>query len=971
MYTPLYVKSNYSFYESLVKIDELIKTCKERDIKEIALTDENMISTMYFYSEAIKNDIKPVIGLELKINEYTILLYAKNYKGYQNLIKINTEKNNLELNDIKQYLGSIIVILPFNSKEIHSLLDIDDLYIGFSSKGEEKELSILNLKTVFINKVLYINKKEEEYFKYLIMLKEKKSLSDGITFSDDLNYLLDYEDALDYSSKNGLDESIDIAKMCNLEFPKKHNVIPKFENKYNLPSDKYLTNLSIAGLTKRLNNDVSDIYRERLLYELDIINKMGFSDYFLIVYDYVRYAKKSNILVGPGRGSAGGSLVAYSLGIIDVDPLQYDLLFERFLNPGRVTMPDIDIDFPDIYREDIIKYTREKYGIKKVAGIVTIGTLRARSAVDEISKILNVEIKKIDIIKRYLDNNTKLSDVYNNNEEFKNIIDNDDSLKKLLKISLVLEGFPRNISIHASGIVISSDDLDTIIPLIKVDDFYITSYEMEYLENIGLLKMDFLGNRNLTTIMDTIECIKDSENKEIDFQTIPLDDKKTIDLFNKIDTDGIFHFESDAMKNLLTKLKIECFNDIVLADSLVRPGPDSKTYLERRNNNVKVSYPNDEIKKVLEETYGVLVYQEQIMRLVSIMAGFDLQSADLIRRAMTKNNVEELKHYKEKFIEGSLKNGYTLELSNSYYEDILNFAKYGFNKAHAVPYSLIAYKMGYLKANYPKCFYLNILSLMVGNDNKTYKIIQEAKKRGINFFLPDINKSGDKFLITEKGILFPISNIKAVGNIITNEIVKIRKDGFKDIFECFSKLAEIGVNKKTIENLIYTSCFDSLGYNKNTLIENLDNLFNYAQITKGMEYNLIEKPEIIIREEFSSDILMSKEKELLGFYLSYHPVTKYKEDYKVISLENVEKYIGKEIDAIILVERVKLHIDKNNNKMAFLIGSDEISTLDFTFFSKVFETVKDVKRGDILLIRGKVEKKGRVQILVNRAKILN
>lgn len=969
MYIPLYVKSNYSFYESLIKIDELIKYCKKNNKDVVALSDNNMIGAMYFYNEAKKNGLKPLIGLEVSINNVKVLIYAKNYNGYKNLIKIETEKNSLTINYLKEYLNNVIIIIPFSSRELFDNFKNYECYLGYSNKEEESIITSLTSNVIFLNEVLYLNKSDSTNYKYLMMIKNKKTIDDNISFVDNYNYILSDEVSV-FSSKRGLDNTYLIANLCNVEIPINKNLIPHYENKYNINSDEYLKNLSIKGLNIRLNYNVSDEYKKRLFYELNIIKDMGFSDYFLIVYDYVKYAKKSNILVGPGRGSAGGSLVAYSLGIIDVDPLEYNLLFERFLNPGRVTMPDIDIDFPDLYREDVIKYVRDKYGNKKVAGIIAIGTYRARSVIEEVSKILNINTRKVELVKNYLDNNSILDEVYKN-EEFKSIIDNDEELSLLYKVSRVFENFPRNISSHASGIVMSNNNLDDVVPLIKQDDFYITSYEMDYLENLGLLKMDFLGNRNLSTIMDIIKSIKEDEGVDIDFSTIPLNDSKTLELFYRIDTDGIFHFESDAMKNLLEKLKVKEFNDLVLADSLVRPGPDSKTYLERRNNNIKVSYPNNEIRDVLEETYGVLVYQEQIMRLVSVMAGFDLQKADIIRRAMTKNKLEELKKYKEEFIEGSLKNGYSKKLSTSYYEDILNFAKYGFNKAHAVPYSLIAYKMGYLKANYPRAFYINILSTIIGNDIKLSKVIKDAKKVDINFALPNINKSTDSFSYIDSKVYFPLSNIKFVGNVIAREIIKIRGNGFKDIFDTFTKLIEININKKVIESLIYTSAFSSFGYNKRTLIENMDNLLNYAYIAKGLTSSLIERPEIVYYEEYSSDILMSKEKELLGLYLSYHPVTKYKEEYKVVLLDKINKYIGREIDTVILVEKVKYHEDKNKRKMAFIRGSDEEISLDFILFSKVFETVMDLKRGDVLLIRGKVENKGRIQVVVNMAKILN
>ena len=972
MYTPLYVKSNYSFLTSLVKIDDLIKRCKKDNITSIALTDNNMIAALYFYKECEKNDIKPIIGLEITLDD-KFLLYAKDYKGYQNLLKIVTRIDELDYETLKKYNDNIICIIPLSSKESYNKLKViyADNYIGVKNKDEEIEASKLTNEVVFLNEILYLTKNESEYYKYLIMMKEKKNVLDDITYDDHLNYLLSINDISKLVSKKTIDKTNEISDKCNVKFPESENRIPHFNNSLDLPSDEYLKKLSIKGLEIRLNNNVSDIYKKRLLYELDIIKEMGFPDYFLIVYDYVKYAKKSGILVGPGRGSAGGSLVAYALGIIDVDPIEYDLLFERFLNPGRVTMPDIDIDFPDSYREQVIEYTRKKYGEKRVAGIIAIGTLKAKAVLDDVARVLKIDQTKTDRLKRFIDFNSKLKDVYEQNEEFKSIVDNDDRLRKLYDLSIYFEGFPKNTTIHASGIVIGNEDLDEIIPLVKQDGAYISSYEMGYLEELGLLKMDFLGNRNLTTVMEIIESIKEHEGIDINFLNIPLDDKDTLKLFYNVNTNGIFQFESDVMKNLLKNLKVEEFNDIVAADALVRPGPDTNTYIERKNNKIKIEYPNDALRKILEPTYGVLVYQEQIMQIANVMAGFTLSEADLLRRAMSKKKKDLLKVQEEKFIEGSIKNGYDYKTAKKYYEDILAFAEYGFNKSHAVAYSIIAYKMAYLKVHYPKYFFLSLLSMIIGNDFKTSSIVREARSIGVKFYLPDINKSTEKYEIVEDGVLFPLSNIRNIGVNTALEIVKIRDKGFKDIFECLTKLTEIGINKKTIESLIYASCFDSFGYNKNTLLTNLDNLLTFAFIAKGLSSDLVEHPSINEQEELSSDILMAKEKELFGFYLSYHPTTKYKDKYKVVNIKDVKKYLGKIIDTIVLVEKIKIHKDKKGNEMAFITGSDEIDSIEYTVFSKTYDTIRDLAKGDILLVQGKVEKRNAIQIIAEKAKIIS
>ena len=972
MYTPLYVKSNYSFLTSLVKLDELIKKCKKENITSVALTDNNMIATLYFYKECKKNEINPIIGLEVELDG-KFLLYAKDYKGYQSLLKVVSSIDDINLEILKKHSENLLCIVPFNYKESFNKLSkiYNDIYLGVSNKDEELNGNSITNNLVFINNVLYLTKNESNYYKYAIMMRDKKNVLDDISYDDHLNYLLSINELNKIVSNKVIERTNEIAKKCNVEFPESKSRIPHFQNSLNLPSDEYLTKLSIQGLTMRLKGNVPDNYKNRLLYELDVIKKMGFSDYFLIVYDYVKYAKKSGILVGPGRGSAGGSLVAYALGIIDVDPIEYDLLFERFLNPGRVTMPDIDIDFPDLYREQVINYAREKYGLKRVAGIIAIGTLKAKAVLDDVARILKIDQTKVDRLKRFIDLNSKLKDVYETKEEFKNIVDNDDRLKKLYDLSLYFEGFPKNTTVHASGIVIGEEDLDNVIPLVKQDGAYISSYEMGYLEELGLLKMDFLGNKNLTTVMEILESIQKHENTKINFLDIPLDDKDTLKLFNDVNTNGIFQFESDTMKNLLKNLKVTKFSDIVAADALVRPGPDANTYIERKNNNITIKYPNDNLKKILEPTYGVLVYQEQIMQIANVMAGFSLSEADLLRRAMSKKKKDLLKVQEEKFIEGSIKNGYDYQTAKKYYEDILAFAEYGFNKSHAVAYSIIAYKMAYLKVHYSKYFFLNILSMIIGNDYKTSSIIREARSTGVKFYLPDINKSTEKYEIVENGILFPLSNIKNIGINTAVDIVNVRKEGFKDIFDCLTKLTEANINKKTIESLIYASCFDLFGYNKNTLLTNLDNLLNFAFIAKGLTQDLIEHPRIDEQEELSRDELMAKEKELFGFYLSYHPATKYKDKYNVININDVKKYIGRIIDTIVLVEKIKIHKDKKGNDMAFITGSDELETIEYIAFSKEYEQIKNLNKGDILLVQGKVEKRSTIQIIVEKAKIVS
>ena len=503
--------------------------------------------------------------------------------------------------------------------------------MGYPNKLEEKEALTISKKVVYVRKNLYINENDKEYLKYLYMIRDSKTISDDTNYEID-NYNLNIKDIYEYTSNENLFNTNRIADMCNLEFPESEILLPIYPVTNGLSSFEYLKELSSFGLSKRLGGKVRESYVKRLEYELDIINKMGFSNYFLVVYDFIKYAKKNKILVGPGRGSGAGSLVCYSLGITDIDPLEYDLLFERFLNPERVTMPDIDTDFPDKYRDQVIDYVVSKYGKKRVSGIVTFGTLAAKQALRDVARVLNIPNYQIDMVSRRIPGFTKLKliDFYKEDKEFKNLIDGDSKLTLMFKVASFIEGYPRHTSSHAAGIIMSKVDLDSVVPLTVSDGMYLTGYTMEYLEELGLLKMDFLGLKTLTTIMNIISSIKEYENVEIDFNNIPLDDKNVLELFSKALTVGIFQFESEGMKNFLRKLKPNSFEDIFAAIALFRPGPAGNidSYIRRKHGEEEITYIDDSLKDILKNTYGIIIYQEQIMQIAVKLAGYSLGEAD-------------------------------------------------------------------------------------------------------------------------------------------------------------------------------------------------------------------------------------------------------------------------------------------------------------------------------------------------------
>lgn len=977
MYIPLFNKSNYSLLSSLLKIDDIIKYAKNNNISSISLTDVNMYGTMEFIKKCRENDIKAIVGLNVILEKYNIVLLATSYQGYKSLIKLSTIQNErrVEEDDLKTYNADLVCLLPFEYKEnIETLKKIySNLYLGYKNKKEETEALLLTPDIVFLRQNLYFNKTDSTYLPYLYRIRDGKTISEETDYDID-DHELNIENILELTDNKGLINTMKIADSCNLVFPKATNLLPIYE--CNDPAT-YLFELCKAGLTKRCNGEIPQEYKSRLTYELKVINEMGFSNYFLVVYDFIKFAKKNKILVGPGRGSAAGSLVAYSLGITDIDPLKYDLLFERFLNPERKTMPDIDTDFPDNRRDEVIEYVIEKYGKKRVSGIVTFGTLSAKQVIRDVSRVLNIPGYKVDSLSKFIPGFTKdkLKDFYEKSPAFRSRIDSDTSLTEMYKIALKLEGFPRHTSSHAAGIVMSRVDLDEVVPLTVGDNMYLTSYSMEYLEDLGLLKMDFLGLKNLTIIANILTDIKNQTGTAIDFSKIPLDDKETIKIFEEANTSGIFQFESTGMRNFLRRLKPNSFEDIFAAIALFRPGAaiNIDSYIKRKHGEEKIEYLDPSLESITKNTYGILVYQEQIMQVARLYANYTYGEADILRRAMSKKKIDLLKNEEEKFISKSIAAGHDKEKSKSIFELILNFAGYGFNRSHSVAYSIIAYKMAYLKCHYKTIFFANLLTNVIGSESKTHEYIMEAKANKIEVLKPTINDSGDRYLVKDNKIIYPLSNIKSIGTVVTKSIEEAKNNqNFTDIYDCFSRLYIKGIGKKTFEVLIYANVFKEFNYNRATLIYNLDSLFNYAELTKDIDPSLVMKPEIEIQKEYRSDFLLEKEKDVFGFYLSSHPTNLFKKDNPYcIPLNEIEKYFSKKVDTLILVDKIKIINTKNGEKMAFLTGSDETSTMEYTLFPKVYNEYSDIQKGDLLKVRGRVEKRlNQYQIIVEKVRNL-
>ena len=963
-YVPLQVKTSYSLLSSLNNIEKLVSLAKNLGYTSLAITDSNMFGAIEFYKCCLKHQIKPIIGLELTISDSIIILYAKNELGYKTLIKLSTlaSERNLKIDDLQDFVN-VVLVMPFQSFNEKIFNIFENKYIGYSNQSEKE---CIKHPKVFISNVLYLNKNDYQYLDYLYMIRDGKVLGEFELNTYKGHHLLSKEEIIKIADEEDIQNSKHISDICNVEIKYTKNLQPIY--KEGIDEFQYLTNLCQKGLNKRLNNNIEKKYQDRLNYELSVINKMGFCNYFLVVYDYVKYAKKNNILVGPGRGSAPGSLVAYTLGITEIDPIKYNLLFERFLNPERVTMPDIDIDFDSNKRELVVNYVVEKYGIKNVAGIITFNTLASKQVIKDVGRVLNIPLKLTDAISKLITDKDLITS-YNNNSKLKSLINSSEELKKLYDISLHLEGLPRHVSIHAAGIVISNRHLDEVIPLYKNDiGIYTTAYSMNYLEELGLLKMDFLGISNLTIIDEIITNIKNNEQINISFNNIPLDDTKTMEIFKKADTDGIFQFESPGMKNFLKKLNPNSLDDLIAAIALYRPGPmdNIDSYIKRKSGKEPISYLDKCLEPILKSTYGIIIYQEQIMQIANVLAGYSLGEADILRRAMSKKKLDILQNEKEKFIKRSIEKGHSEESATKIFELILKFAGYGFNLSHSVSYAIVAYKMAFLKRHFCHYFMLSLLNNAIGSDVKTQIYISEAKHKKITITPPDINISTYKYIIKNKQIICPFSIIHNIGYSVSHAIINEREKGpFKDFLDFVTRCYSGTINKKIITSLINAGVFSSFNINKKTLNENLDNIINYAELTKDIGLIEIEKPTIIQYQEYDKETLTNLELSSFSFYLSNHPVSEYRQNESLTTI-NIEDKFNQKINIILYVEKIKEVLTKKNDVMAFVIASDEFKSISLTLFPTIYQENKDLKYGDIISVIGRLEKRfDEYQIVVN------
>ena len=1012
----LQVRSGYTFMHSTVKINQLVKKAKLDGMTAIALTDRNVLhGALEFYQACQRENIKPIIGMETTIivNEQLndVILLAKNNQGYQSLLKLSTiiqtnEEKKLQLTDLSEHLKECHLILPIETTQLKELLEANNQeaikeflqvwpghrLIGINRYQLERIELISNLAVdlVALGDVRYIEQADQKAYQYLRAIDKKTKLI--VKEAQPYRHFFTQTEAAAYFQDHGelVDKTVEIAEQCQINFDFDQLRLPSFPLPTNKTAQSYLREKCEQALIEKYPVQMQEEVKTRLDYELSVIEKMAFSDYFLIVWDFVRFAKSEGILVGPGRGSAAGSLVAYLLAITDIDPIKYNLLFERFLNPERISMPDIDIDFSDYRRNEVIDYVKEKYGHESVAQIGTFGSFKTRSTIRELAKAFDLPPEDLTFILNEIpvQGAGSIGETVKRSQPLLDYLAHHSVLKEFFKVASVIENLPRNMSTHAAGVIIHDHPLVEYVPLISDGSGNrLTQFAMDDVERIGLLKMDFLGLRNLTTIERIIKMIARYEKDEIDLDQIPLDDAKTYSVFSSGRTNGIFQFESQGMKSVLTRLKPTHFEDVVAVNALYRPGPMDfiDTYIKRKNKQETVNYMHPDLKPILESTYGVLVYQEQIIQLAHRFARLSLGKADLLRRAVSKKNRAELEDLQQQFIEGCLKKGYSQKIADELFSWIVRFANYGFNRSHAVAYSQIAYQLAYFKANYPVYFITELLNTVIGEQSKTADYIKEAKQNTLKLLAPTINSSHYYYQPEHGEIRMGLSSIKKLSYPIVNEIIQVRRNGkFKSLFDFCMRVSLKIVNRGAIETLILAGAFDEFGVERASLLASVDQAIEQGELFGGFgdqkslfgeHLNLDDHYQEV--EPFDLLEKLSFEKELLGLYVSDHPLEINRRQLRANGIMDWHYFYQnkqvKNISFATVIQVIKPIRTKRGDSMAFIEFSDESLVVDGVIFPDLYRDVKPILNEQMFcLVKGKKElRKGKEQLIVEQIEPLN
>ncbi|WAE40515.1 DNA polymerase III subunit alpha [Staphylococcus pasteuri] len=977
----LNVHTAYDLLNSSLKITDAVEKAKREGVDTLAITDTNVLyGYPKFYDACIEAGIHPVFGMTVLLTDglYQIetVLLAQNNDGLKDLYQLSSaikmkEKVDISIDWLKRYEANLIIIFK-NAEEQHQQL-IESFDFKQHVYINQNSVQINNRECVWLNTARYLNKEDADTITALQAIKDNSKL-------DLVGEQEDFDEHF-YTSEEihnlGLDTSIfrktdEIAQLCTAELNYHQSLLPQFETPNGETSKKYLW-MKLEEQLKNWNLNHPH-YIDRLKHEYAIITNMGFEDYFLIVSDLIHYAKTHNVMVGPGRGSSAGSLVSYLLGITTIDPIKFNLLFERFLNPERVTMPDIDIDFEDTRREKVIQYVQEKYGQLHVSGIVTFGHLLARAVARDVGRIMGFDEITLNEISKLIPHKLGITlDEAYQNDDFKQFVHRNYRHERWFDLCKKLEGLPRHTSTHAAGIIINDHALYEYAPLTLGDTGLLTQWTMTEAERIGLLKIDFLGLRNLSIIHQIVNQVKKDLNIDIDIEQIPFNDNKVFELLSQGDTTGIFQLESDGVRSVLKKLKPEHFEDIVAVTSLYRPGPmeEIPTYITRRHDPSKVQYLHEDLAPILKNTYGVIIYQEQIMQIASKFANFSYGEADILRRAMSKKNRAVLESERQHFVDGALQNGYDEYMSKQIFDLILKFADYGFPRAHAVSYSKIAYIMSYLKVHYPNYFYANILSNVIGSEKKTSAMIDEAKHQNIKILPPNINESHWFYKATSDGIYLSLGAIKGVGYQSVKLIVDERYQNgeFKDFFDFARRLPKRVKTRKLLESLILVGAFDTFGKNRATLLQSIDQVID--QVTDIEQDDMLfdfftPKQDYEEKDELPDKLISEYEKEYLGFYISKHPVEKEfnKKQYLTIyRLNNAQNYHP----ILVQFDQIKRIRTKNGQNMAFVTLNDGLHLMDGVIFPDQFKKYElELSEEHIYVIQGKFDKRnGKNQLIIN------
>ena len=1018
-FTILQVTSGYSLLKSTIDLYKYVMTAKSLGYQKLSLTDEGVLhGAIEFYNLCRNQNIEPIIGCVFQYKQWRnaevlsqMVVYAKDEIGYQTLIELSTQyqmskvvSKNMEQR-IKDASNHLQIVFPQENSEWalecsngevafqRWLFEAEERYFPNIHLGIEsnqilpiplEELEVwgqeFSMKLLPFVKTFYL--KAEDDFSYRVL----KAIGDGETLSTTQaevsgQYYLQDEKTLTQQSSTilegklvrQLEEFVDSLKW---KLSKHELLLPKFQTPEGKTSQEYLQEICQQSLKDK--ELVKDEYESRLNYELSIIHQMGFDDYFLIVWDIMKYAHEAGIQTGPGRGSAAGSLVSYLLNITKVDPIEYQLLFERFLNPERYTMPDIDLDFPDNRREDILDYVRRKYGENHVAQIATFGTFGSKQALRDVCRVLGLTTVQAGEWSKAIPNQLgiNLKTAYEQSKNLQTLVSRSPKNQLIFETACRIEGLPRHLSTHAAGVVLYDKPLTDVIPLIYKDQqMPITQYTMKYVEQIGLLKMDFLGLTNLSILHDSIELTKSIYQHEIILNEIPLDDEKTLELFQMADTNGIFQFESDGIRRVLKKLRPTNLEDIAAVNALYRPGPMEQidTFIKRKHGQEVVKYPHPILESILQSTYGVMVYQEQVMQVTSQMAGFTLGQADILRRAIGKKDAKVIETEKAHFIEGAIGKGIDVASATEVYQYIERFANYGFNRSHAFAYSLLAYQLAYFKAHYPRAFYTAILRFVGDRSPKLQTYFIEAKQRGISIKNPSINTSVDDYTATIDGIFIGLNAIKGLRRDFIQEILTQRKQNgpFIDFMDFAFRIGKRFCKKEVLEALIDAGAFDELGKNRATLRATIDAVIESVKFhgsNLSLELNEEMYPKYF--EEEDGNIIEQIEREIavLGFPVSAFPTEPYEILYKEQKANRISSiYESKQVSVLGILKNIRKTRTKKGEPMAFGTIQDETGEMEFVVFSEVYPLVFSLlEENQLVLLKGKsrknIQSKWQVQV---------